>query len=272
MREDDGMRCDDARTRLLDDQRGALAPADEAELRSHVAGCAACAHEEQADRLLTEALEHRLPQHPASPALKRRLAAAWPAPVTPPPARWRPQVRAWAPLLAAAAIVVVAVPLLVSAPALLGGRAGMGTLVTEAVNDHLRVLGSEHPLEIASGGVHQVKPWFEGRLDFAPVLAFGGDADFRLEGGAVGWFIDRKAATLVFKRRLHAISLFVFRADGLPWSARGTQRIGAVDVYPTTARGFNVLLWRNHDLGYALVSDVDVTELHDLAGKIIGRP
>ena len=50
-------------------------------------------------------------------------------------------------------------------------RAG---LVAEAVNDHLRVLTSQHPLDIESGDVHQVKPWFEGRLDFAPVVAVRG--------------------------------------------------------------------------------------------------
>jgi anti-sigma factor RsiW len=70
-------------------------------------------------------------------------------------------------------------------------RAG---LVSEAVNDHLRVLSSQHPLDVESGGIHQVKPWFERRLDFAPVLAFEGDAEFPLRGGAVGYFRDRKAA------------------------------------------------------------------------------
>ena len=264
------MRCDDVRLRLLDGQRGRLPAGEETKVRAHVAECASCAHEEQAERLLTDALEHRVPQHPASPALKRRLAAAWPAPESPSPARWRVRWRVWAPALAAAMVAVVLVPLLSSPPAMLGGRAGMGAMVTEAVNDHLRVVSSEHPLDIASGGVHQVKPWFEGRLDFAPVVAFGGDADFPLQGGAVGWFIDRKAATFVFKRRLHAISLFVFRAEGLPWSARGRERLGTIDVLPTTARGFNVLLWRDGDLGYALVSDVDATELRDLAGRIIG--
>ena len=33
------------------------------------------------------------------------------------------------------------------------------SVVAEAINDHLRVLYSEHPVEIESGGIHQVKPW-----------------------------------------------------------------------------------------------------------------
>ncbi|WP_248353531.1 hypothetical protein [Anaeromyxobacter oryzae] len=32
------------------------------------------------------------------------------------------------------------------------------------------MLASQHPIEIETGGSHQVKPWFEGKLDFAPVV------------------------------------------------------------------------------------------------------
>ena len=90
-------------------------------------------------------------------------------------------------------------------------------MVTEAVNDHVRLLQSQRPLEVESGGIHQVIPWFSGKLDFAPGIRFPGDAEFPLQGGAVGYFLDRKAATLVFGGPQSAISLFVFKADGLPW-------------------------------------------------------
>ena len=63
---------------------------------------------------------------------------------------------------------------------------------------------------------------------------------------AVGYFVDRKAATLVYGRRLHSISLFVFKADGLPWPSAGLEVAGRAEVYRrTSARGFNVLLWRD---------------------------
>lgn len=77
--------------------------------------------------------------------------------------------------------------------------------------------------------MHQVKPWFEGRLDFAPVVSFLGDQEFPLQGGAVGYFLDRKAAVFIFHRRLDAISLFVFRAGDLPWPARGGEPLGNTD-------------------------------------------
>jgi anti-sigma factor RsiW len=141
-------------------------------------------------------------------------------------------------------------------------------MVTEAVNDHLRVLYSEHPLEVASGGIHQVKPWFEGRLDFAPAVAFGGDQDFPLEGGAVAYFMDRKAAAFVYKRRLHVITLFVFRADGLPWPPATGEPLGDHRMVARESRGFHTLMWRDGDLGYALVSDVSEADLRELARRM----
>ena len=123
-------------------------------------------------------------------------------------------------------------------------------------------------MEIESGGIHQVKPWFTGRLDFAPRVSFAGDDQFKLEGGSIGYFRDRKAAVFVFKVRLHTISLFVFRADGLPWPTRGLERVGPLAVDAQVSRGFNVLLWRDGELGYCLVSDVNRADLDALAVRI----
>jgi len=254
------MSCDDARALLLDAQRGRLAPELRARMQAHVQGCAACAHEEAAEALLSDALEHRLPQHAAPVALKRRLAQTWPRPED--TGRWRRWGRVLVPAAVAAALLVVAVPLYYQ-------RAGRGeTMVAEAVNDHLRVLTSQHPLDVESGGIHQVKPWFEGRLDFAPVVRFAGDAEFPLRGGAIGYYLDRKAAVFVFGRRLHTITLLVFRADGLPWPRGDEQRIGAARAHVSSERGFTCVLWREGELGYALVSDVDPADLNGLAAKL----
>ena len=272
------MTCDEARALLVDARRGRLSAETRAALDAHLAGCPACAHEAAADALLGEALEGRLPQHAAPLALKRRLAATWattglpgPPPTDARPAsaptaraawatRWR---RAVVPALAAAVLVLALVPLY-SRHTGDGGAA----MVTEAVNDHLRLLTAQHPLDIASGGIHQVKPWFEGRLDFAPVVRFEGDAEFPLRGGAVGYYLDRKAAVFVFNRRLHVVTLLVFPAEGLPWPRRGLERLGPVAAQVTASRGFNTILWREGDLGYALVSDVDRSELLTLVGKL----
>jgi anti-sigma factor RsiW len=258
------MTCEEARDQLLDAQRARLAPETRAALQTHLQTCAACGQEAAAEALLSEALENRLPQHAAPLALKRRLAAEWPGVPTAAPRPSRRWGRYLVPAAAVAAVLLIVVPLAYQR----AEERASARMVAEAVNDHLRILSSQHPLDIESGGIHQVKPWFEGRLDFAPVLRFDGDQDFPLRGGAVGYYLDRKAAVFIFNRRLHTISLFVFRADGLPWPTRGLRRVGGGEVHVTTSRGFNSVLWRDGELGYALVSDVDPAELVRLAERL----
>jgi len=264
------MDCRDVEPDLLDHERGRLEPAREAGVRAHLDRCAACARADAGERALTAALERRLPQYPASLALKRRLAAEWGS--RPARRRWGRGGAGWlvrlGPALAALVLLAVALPVALR-PARPGAPDGTARLVTEAVTDHLRLLVSQHPLDIQSGGFHEVKPWFAGRLDFAPVVPFEGSPDFPLEGGAVGYFVDRKAAVFVYRRRRHPISLFVVRAEGLSWPTRGLIPLGDTHAYQTVARGFNVFLWRAGELGYALVSDVDATELADLGARLV---
>ena len=252
--------CARARLDLLDHQRGRLDPAAEADLAAHLEQCSDCAHEDAAERLVTEQLE-RLPRHAASYALRRRLAASWQLPPQHPARAGIARPR-W--LWPAAAVLLVAV--LVAGIALWRPALPVESdrLVAEAVNDHLRLLARAESLEAQSGDMHRVRPWFAGRLDFAPVIGFPGDADFPLHGGTVEYFLDRRAAALVYGRRLHRISLLVFRADGLAWPGDPSRPMA------TNLRGFNVRLWRSGELGYALVSDLDRAELARLAARLGG--
>ena len=261
------MNCDEVRPQLLDFQHGRLATPLQEDVRGHLRTCLACAHEEVAEALLTGALEHRLPQHAAPLALKRRLAAQWPLPPRQRLSWWAQWGRAVIPAMAAAAVLLIAVPIYYEQAGVFHADRSAG-MVTEAVTDHLRILASQHPLDVEGGNMHQAKPWFEGRLDFAPVVRFLGDQEFPLAGGAIGYFLDRKAAIFVFYRRLHTISLFVFRAEGVPWPAHDLEPVGPVKAYRTATRGFNVICWRAGELGYALVSDLEQAELTQLAAKL----
>jgi anti-sigma factor RsiW len=261
------MDCREARTLLLDRARSTLAGEQRAPLDAHLAGCAECRHEASADAELSTALATRLARRRAPEALRRSVEAEWDASASAPrPAgvsRSRRVLRTTLAMVAGAALALLVM-------LVWRGHGAEQAMVTEAVNDHLRVLYGEHPLEVESGGIHQVKPWFEGRVDFAPVVPFAGDDDYPLQGGAVAYFLDRKAATFVFKRRLHVMTLFVFPAEGLPWPALATHPFGGTHGNLATTRGIHVLLWRKGDLGYALVSDVDVHDIDALATRVVG--
>ena len=222
-------------------------------------------HDHAVDAELTEAL-HRLPHRPAPARLVGRIERVLAMAPAPRRLLWR---RAWAPALAAALVLLVTAPV-VFYQRTAATRAATATMVNEAIADHLRIAQAQRPLEIESGDGHRVRPWFEGRLDFSPVLPFVGDREVPLRGGALAWFLDRRAAAFVYGLRLHTVTLFVFRPDGLPWPSTGWQRAGAHDVYRDSGRGFTVVMWRAHGLGYALVSDVDPREVLDLAARVGG--
>jgi anti-sigma factor RsiW len=250
------MDCSEARLHLLDDQRGRLDVTLAGSLAAHLADCAACAREDLAERLLTEQLERRLPQHAAPLALKRRLAAEWAT--SAPAARPVPARTRRAAVLAALSLVAIAVAVWVGRPP------EADRLVAEAVTDHLRLLARADALDVRSGDVHQLRPWLTSHLDFAPVIPFAGDAEFPLRGGTTEYFLDRRAGAAVYGRRLHAITLLVVgRIDDLAWPPPGRP-------LTTNTRGFNVRLWQAGGLGYALISDVDGAELARLAARLGG--
>jgi anti-sigma factor RsiW len=267
--------CERFRGALLDDQHRRLASEPARELHAHLQTCADCASLDRQERWLSDLVRTQLPQPRAPRALRERLLAEL-SPSTNEPQAIEPRRRGWWHARGWSAVLAVAALLLAagfyvrpSASAKSPSPSPHGVL-REAVNDHLRVVYAAHPIEIESGGIHQVKPWFTGRLDFAPDIVFSGDADFALLGGAIGYFVDRKAATFVFKRRLHTISCFVFRMRDLPWP-QGQERAidGGPNAHVTALDGFHVVLWREGDLGHALVSDVSEPELLQLATRLV---
>lgn len=258
--------CEMAMAYAHEARRGRLSDAETQQLAAHLATCEACRDEHRRESALDAALG-RLPRPAAPEALTARLQALVTANAAQTkealPARGAPSRRRTLGWLAAAVAIAAAVLLVIGERSYRSDR-NQSALAEEAVSDHLRILYADRGPEIESGGIHQVKPWFEGRLDFAPVLAFDGDDEFPLVGGSVALFRERKAAAFAFKHRLHRITLLVFRADGLPGLPSPSSAPGA----HLRARGFDVVLWRQGDLGYALVADMAGPELEQLARKI----
>src|SRR3569623_2774823 len=228
------MDCKDARPLLAAHAAGRRDAVRAGEVTDHLRPCAHGRRLTAAEDALSAALA-QLPRPPAPARLVARLEGLVAAAERPAPRRASERLSVWlAPFVSACAAAALAL-LLTRPPA----PAGACALVNEAVNDHLRVVTSAHPIEIESGGIHQVKPWFTGRLEFAPRVTFSGDDDFPLLGGGIGYFVDRKAAVFQFKRRLHTITLLVFPAGGLGWPGGATTRVGRLEISETSSRGFS---------------------------------
>lgn len=198
----------------------------------------------EADRLIAAALADHV-RMPAPRRLRAQLAARYLTTRRP----WRSWIAAFA--LGAATAAAIAV-LVFRTPAT------DVALADEAVGDHLRIVGAQHPLDVESNDVHNVKPWFTGRLDFVPPVNFAGDGEFTLRGGALAVFHGRKAAAFVYQRRLHTITVLAY-GDG---AARPREE--------TTRRGFHVITWAGGGIGMALVSDLGWDDLRQLETRVRG--
>jgi anti-sigma factor RsiW len=93
-----------------------------------------------------------------------------------------------------------------------------------------------------------VKPWFNGKIDFAPPVPELADRGFPLAGGRLDSIDGKTVAAIVYHRRLHAVNLFVWRGKASPTK-------GAVED------GFSLVEWNEGGLNFAAVSDIPADEL-----------
>jgi anti-sigma factor RsiW len=119
----------------------------------------------------------------------------------------------------------------------------------DVVAGHVRSLGAGPLIEVASGDRHTVKPWFQGKVDFAPAVPDLADEGYPLLGGRVDRIAGHTAAALAYQRRLHVINVFIFPGAGVA-QPRAEQ-----------LRGFHLVHWSDGTLQTWLVSDMDAAEL-----------
>lgn len=230
---------------------GELDAAQAAALAEHRADCPECRRNaatlEAARQVLRGATYHR-----ADPQLLRAVArridasgvgAGGVGPRRPP--RGRP-----VPLQALAGFGVgAALAAAVILAFLPGSRPG---LVGALVDDHIRALQPGHLLDVVSTSQHTVKPWFDGRLDFAPPVKDLAAAGFPLVGGRLDYLRGRSVAVLVYSRGKHVIELFVWPASA-----------GAGEPARAARDGYNVVHWTAAGMSFSAVSDLEPAGLED---------
>ena len=120
--------------------------------------------------------------------------------------------------------------------------------VHQMVAAHVQALRTGPLFVVASSDRHTVKPWFAGRLDFAPPVPDLSASGFALLGARIDPLGNEQAAVLVYTHNKHTITTFV---------RPGTQSKDDVAV----DNGFHVLSWSAGGMKISMVSDMDSDEV-----------
>ena len=214
-------------------------------LEDHLRTCPGCRTELARIGALRDILAAPDLRHTAPVGLRQRIVDATGGGRANPAAPRLPRVKPW---LGGGAIGALAasLALLVTVPGL---RAP--DLTDSLVDGQIRSLQLGHLVDVVTSDRHTVKPWFNGRVTYAPPVVDLKDAGFPLVGGRLDVVARENVAVLVYRRRLHTINLFIRPAPSMAASALGDKH----------KAGYNLVGWTAGGLEYWAVSDVDADEL-----------
>jgi anti-sigma factor RsiW len=127
------------------------------------------------------------------------------------------------------------------------------SLPSELVAGYVRALRVGPLIEVASSDRHTVKPWFLGKLDFAPPVLDLAQQGFPLLGGRVEQIHGGTVAVLSYTKGKHVISVFIWPSSGV------------VSNQAMRRNGFNIRQWNEADMQLWAVSDMDAAEMEKFA-------
>ncbi len=270
--------CAEIELMLQADHDGELDATGAAAVAAHVAHCAGCAATQAALTGLSARLRTEVPYHAAPASLRDAVmariaaeaAASAPMRAKPPRRNWFGRLDAWmqrglsfgaGAAVAAALVVAVLRPPMPNMPGQdmpgqdmpgqdMPGQ-DMPGIPESVVASHIRALQPGHLMDVVSTDQHTVKPWFDGRLDYAPPVHDLAAAGFPLLGGRLDYLAGRAVAALVYGRDKHVVDLYV-------WPARAGQSVPAGQG---TRNGYNYVRGTAGGMVFWAVSDLNAAEL-----------
>jgi anti-sigma factor RsiW len=211
---------------------GELAPDRAMEIADHLASCDECASDYAAMLATVRTVRAEMTHLRAPDMLRARIRASLREEAQTPVRRVadRPR-RAWRiPWTAVAAALVLVVASSGITMVATNRRASDAPVADAVLASHIRSLMPEHLTDVRSNDQHNVKPWFNGRLDYVH---------------------GRPVAVVVYGRRQHVINVF-------SWPVGDD---GAASSEPRAQNGYNLEHWRDGAVEYWAVSDLNAAEL-----------
>jgi anti-sigma factor RsiW len=260
------MNCDDSLIYLpayLDEE---LDVAESLRVQKHLAECADCRRAQDEQLALLSALrDSDLFAHPSADFSERIEAAVLRAAKEEARSQrtsWFETLRLesfrWVPVAAVLLIMTTIGALFVTNRL----RSSHQQVIASAVlAGHIRSLQADHLVDVPSSDRHTVKPWFQGKLDFSPPVPDLSELGWTLIGGRLDYVDGRPVAALIYRRHMHNINVFLWPNH----SSSGDT------IKPEEAQGYQILHWNGADMTYWVVSDLNNSELLELARALRGH-
>jgi len=254
---------------------GELDPITNQEIERHLRDCRACEQAYAAQSALVRTIAGgAVPYYKAPAELRQRIQSSLRDGIADRPARTAvprgsqllvtrkpPEPRAvlfgapwnWLSLggLGLAAAIIFAAIIFSNLAPVLRRPAADQFLATQLIASHVRSLMANHLTDVASSDQHNVKPWLDAKLDFAPAVVDLASEGFPLLGGRLDYLDNRTVAALVYQRRKHFINVFTWPAESGTTGTTKTMR----------RQGYQLLHWVDSDINYWAVSDVSDNDL-----------
>ncbi|MGQ0505676.1 MAG: anti-sigma factor family protein [Myxococcaceae bacterium] len=245
------MTCDELEQFFHPYLDGEFDPEARQEMDAHLAGCGTCASRlhEEAQFVASVRAASAAVRQPAPEALKARLRGDFAR------ERRRELQTSWLRLGAAAAVAVA----VGGGVWQLRGASAKKRYLEAAVSRHAK----GHPMEISQQPRENVEAWFGGKLDHhvrVPQLS-----NVQLAGARLSNVSEKPAAYIRYELPSRTglaprpVGLFIFddaerevRAEPLP------------QLSVTTSNGYNVATWRDGEIVYELISDLDEADIRQM--------
>jgi anti-sigma factor RsiW len=251
------MTCETIRELLDGYADGEIDLVNHLQIEKHLAECADCARAYNNIASLKSAAAADDLYYRAPSDLRARISSSLgerePKPASEAvPSRTPWWVWRWTPVFAS--LLIVAAAAAVYLGVLRPSRSNDDLLAKEFVSAHVRSMMTDHLMDVVSTDQHTVKPWFDGKIDFAPPVTDLAAEGYPLTGGRLDYVGDHTVAALVYARRQHRINLFISpTAD-----ADSPDKISVV-------QGYNVVHWTRSGMTFWAVSDLNFNELQEFA-------
>jgi anti-sigma factor RsiW len=229
---------------------------DRGEFELHLQECESCRAKVKVQAEWRQAVRAAAPREAAPAALRNRVQRAIAKEARGRQRSWRTFATRVLPLAAAAGLV----------GSFMMTRVSLSPVAADLIAKHQRNL----PFEV-SGGSDQVKRWYVDKLGF-PVRPPSLCKTCALRGGRLAEVANQQAAYLVYDVGGNKVSVFIFDPSSMTLELPQRATVDNRDVFLDQEHGYNVAIFRNRGVGYAIAGDLNRDQMLKFVSSAVSQP